>query len=60
LFGCRITNYGDDDFEIVASGDRWRHMEKVGREYDIVSAGDNRMKCGQVRYSSPVLETIEG
>jgi len=50
LFGCKVTDYGDDDFEIVASGDRWRHKEKVGREYDIVSAGDNRMKCGQIRY----------
>jgi len=27
------------------------------RVHDIVFAGNNRMKCGQVRYSSPVLET---
>jgi len=60
LFGCRVTDYGDDDFEIGASGDRWRHMEKVGRKYDIVSSGDNSVKGGQIRYSSPVLETIKG
>jgi len=46
--GCRVADYGDDDFEIVVSGERWRHVEKVGRKYVIVSSGDNRMKCGQI------------
>jgi len=33
LFGCRVTDNGDDNLEIVTYGDRWRHIEKVGREY---------------------------
>jgi len=28
-FGCRVTDYGNDDFEIVPSGDRRRHMKKM-------------------------------
>jgi len=57
LFGCGVTDYGDDDFEIVASSDRWRHMKKMGRKCDIVFSGDNRVEGGQIRYSYPMLKT---
>jgi len=46
LFGCRVTDYGDDDFEIVASCDRWRHKKKMWIQCDIVSSGHNGVKGG--------------
>jgi len=41
LFGCRVSDYGDDDFEIVASVDRRRNMKKMWTKYNVVSSGDN-------------------
>jgi len=57
-FGCRVTDYGNDDFEIVPCSDRRTHMKKMWTKCDIVSSGDKRVEGGHIRYSSPMLELM--